>query len=221
MLLFRYGGSRITVSCGPNFSKPISRQSRLESLGLTSCSIAWHFRKVFSYPADETALLRFPSPPHPALKYPPPENVRYGSRRIATGSPDVEASRCRSYSARHRVGTLSVCPTRWMARKNGIVVMSFNHQSRYSRPCDAAVQKMFPLPQNGSTNVRPRFGRNETIFWASRALPPGYAIVGISRRYRTAGQSDKVTGVPGGQKCKQRRIWHERRRLSEPRARVS
>ena len=97
-------------SCGPKLSKPIFRQSKLESLGLTSCSIAWHFRKVFSYPADETALLLFPSAPHPD-GYPAPLKVKYGSRRIAVESPAVKPRRCLSNSALHLVGTFSVCPT--------------------------------------------------------------------------------------------------------------
>jgi hypothetical protein len=43
--------------------------------------------------------------------------------------------------------------------------------------------------------VRPVFGRNETILRASRAFPPGYAIVGIFARLPKGWRQEQVTGV--------------------------
>src|SRR5260221_12620289 len=89
----------------------------------------------------------------------------------------MDAWRWRSYSVLLRVGTLSLCPACLIAWKSREVAVSFNHQSRYSRCCEAASQKMLPLPAKASTKVRPRLGRNETIVRASRPFPPGYGIV--------------------------------------------
>ena len=74
-------------------------------------------------------------------------------------------------------GTVTLFPCARRASKNGAVLLSFSDQWEYCS-VNAARKKTFPRPRNGSTYVFPLSGIKDMSFFASLALPPGYAKEG-------------------------------------------